>query len=272
MARISINGCQYYYQDVGEGPETVLFGHGFLMTHRLWEQPIEALRDRYRCIAVDWRGQGWSEVTKSGYGVLGLCEDLIELVERLGCGPCHYVGLSMGGYVGFRLLLRNPDWLRSAVLLDTQARAEEPASRRAYQAMLMAVRFLGYEVVMDRVLPLFFGPAFLNDPEKRQEVERWKGIIMSNDRTGVYRAGMGIFDRPDALAHLGAAATPTRLITGADDRPTPVDEARLTQEHLPGAELKIIPAAGHSSVIERPEVVIPHITSFIDTHAAVPAG
>ena len=178
----------------------------------------------------------------------------------------------MGGFVGFRLLLRNPDWLRSAVLLDTQAGAEEPANRRKYEAMLVAARFLGYEVVMDRVLPLFFGPAFLNDPEKRQEVKRWKGIIMSNDRVGVYRAGMGIFHRPDALPQLGAVQTPTLLLTGADDIPTPVEKARLAQAQIPDAELKIIPAAGHSSVVERPEVVTPHIASFIDAHAAVPAG
>lgn len=272
MPRISLNGCQYFYQDVGSGPETVLFGHGFLMTHRMWEHPMEALRDRYRCIAVDWRGQGWSEVTKDGYGVISLCEDIVELVDRLDCGPCHYVGLSMGGFVGFRLLLRNPDWLRSAVLLDTQAGADEPAAQRKYEAMLLAARFLGFEVVMDRVLPLFFGPAFLNNPDTRHEVERWKGIIMSNDRVGVYRAGMGIFHRPDALPQLGAAQTPTRLITGADDIPTPVEKARLAQAQIPGAELTIIPAAGHSSVVERPEVVTPHIASFIDAHARAPVG
>jgi pimeloyl-ACP methyl ester carboxylesterase len=272
MPRLSINGCQYYYEDVGTGPETVVFGHGFLMTHRMWEHQVEALRDRYRCIAFDWRGQGWSEVTKSGYSVLELCEDLVELVERLDTGPVHYVGLSMGGFVGFRLLLRDPDWLQSATLIDTQADAETGSSRLRYEAMLLIARTIGYEPVIDRTLQMMFGPAFLNNPNNEQAIERWRGIATSNSRVGVYRAGQAIFQRPNVLPLLGAIRTPTLLMTGSDDTPTPVDAARRAQQAIPKAELTVIPAAGHSSPIERPEAVTERLESFIAAHTAVPAS
>lgn len=271
MPRITVNGCNYFYQDVGSGPETILFGHGFLMTHRMWEHQIDALADHYRCIAFDWRGQGWSEITKDGYGVLELCEDVLELADRLDVGSCHYVGLSMGGFVGFRLLLRQPAWLTSAALLDTQAEAEDYFTRLRYEAMLITARFLGYRPVIDRVLPLFFGPAFLNDPDKQHERERWMGILQSNDREGVYRAGLGIFRRPNALPQLGAVRTPTLLLTGADDVPTPVEKARKAHEVLPNSELVVVPAAGHSSPIEQPEAVTDALRRFLHEHAAVPA-
>lgn len=271
MPRITVNDCTYFYQDAGAGPETILFGHGFLMTHRMWEHQIDALSDRYRCIALDWRGQGWSEVTKEGYGVLELREDLIQIAEQLDTGPTHYVGLSMGGFVGFWLLLRNPDWLRSAALLDTQAESEPPASRRKYDAMLLTARLLGYRPVISRTLEMLFGPAFLNHPDKQDEIERWKGIIMSNDRTGIYRAGMGIFHRPNALPQLGAVETPALLLTGADDIPTPVENAKKAHAKLPNSELTIIPAAGHSSAIERPRAVTEALETFIGKHSAVPA-
>lgn len=272
MPRITVNDCTYYYEDTGAGPETIVFGHGFLMTHRMWEHQIDAFRDRYRCIAIDWRGQGWSEVTNGGYGVLELREDLIQIVEQLDTGPTHYVGLSMGGFVGFWLLLRNPDWLRSAALLDTQAEAEPPASRRKYDAMLTTARLFGYTPVISRTMELLFGPAFLNNPENQNEVQRWKGIIMSNDRTGVYRAGVGIFHRPNVLPQLGAVQTPTLLLTGTNDIPTPPEKAQKAHEKLPHSELTIIPAAGHSSAIERPYAVTEALQQFIGTHTAVPTG
>ena len=272
MARITVNGCNYFYQDVGQGPETIVFGHGFLMTHRMWEHQIDAFRDRYRCIAIDWRGQGWSEVTDDGYGVLELCDDLVQIVEQLDTGPTHYVGLSMGGFVGFWLLLRDPDWLQSAALLDTQAESEPRPSQRKYEAMLTVARWLGYAPVIDRTLQMLFGPAFLNNPETQQEVERWKGILQSNDRTGIYRAGMGIFHRPDALPQLGAVQTPTLLLTGADDIPTPVEKARKAHDKLPNSELVVLPAAGHSSAMERPDAVNEALIRFIGAHSSVPAG
>ena len=271
MPYLDINGCRYFYEDVGSGPETLVFGHGFLLTHRMWEHQIEALRDRYRCITFDWRGQGWSDVTEGGYSVKELCADLLQLLDQLDVGPYHYIGLSMGGFVGFRLLLRNPAHLRSAALLDTQAGAEEDASRRRYEAMLLIARYIGYTPLMSRVMPLLFGPAFLKNPENKQETERWEGIIMSNDRLGVYRAGHGIFHRPSVLPQLGAVQTPTLLLTGADDLPTPVEKARLAHERLAESELAVIPAAGHSSPIERPDAVTAALERFLAKHSAVPA-
>lgn len=272
MPRLPINGCQYFYEDVGSGPETIVFGHGFLVTHRVWEHQIDALRDRYRCIALDWRGQGWSTVPKGGYDVLELCEDLIQLIEQIDPGPVHYVGLSMGGFVGFRLLLRHPDWLRSATLIDTQAGAETGSARLRYDAMLLTARYIGYEPVIDRTMRLLFGPAFLNNPDNERAIKRWRGIMTSNDREGIYRAGKAIFRRPNVLPLLGAVRTPTLLMTGADDIPTPVEAARAAQRAIPGAELAVIPAAGHSAPIERPHAVTTQIETFLAAHAAAPAS
>jgi pimeloyl-ACP methyl ester carboxylesterase len=270
MPRITVNGCQYYYEDVGSGPETIVFGHGFLVTHRVWEHQIEALRDRYRCVAFDWRGQGWSDVTKDGYGVLELCEDVIQLVEQLDVGPCHYVGLSMGGFVGFRLLLRSPDWLRSAALIGTQAEAETRSAQRRYEAMLFTARYVGYDWVLDQVMQRMFGPAFLDDPANARERERWRGIIASNDPRGVYRAGTGIFRRPTVLPLLGAIQTPTLLVAGADDVVAPVTHVRRAQQALPDAELAILPAAGHTAPVESPEAVTNALDAFITAHSATP--
>src|SRR6201994_3524539 len=41
------------YREAGSGPPLV-FVHGYLVGGRLWDGVVEALADRYRCIAPDW--------------------------------------------------------------------------------------------------------------------------------------------------------------------------------------------------------------------------
>ena len=69
---------------------------------------IEALSDRYRCIAFDFRGQGRSQVTDAGYDMDTLAVDAAALIERLGAAPCHLVGLPVGGFVAIRGAARRP--------------------------------------------------------------------------------------------------------------------------------------------------------------------
>lgn len=270
MPHLTVNGCDHFYTDTGapEGrpdAETIVFGHGFLMTHRLFERQVEHFRERYRCIAFDWRGQGQSQVTRGGYGPWDLAGDAAGLIEQLGAGPCHYVGHSMGGYVGFRLGLRRPGLLRSLALLDTQAGAEPLGRRLQYYLMLTFVRLFGYrQLITSRVLPIMFGPAFRNDPERRSELERWRGIITANDRRGIFRTGLSIFSREDLLDQIGRIDVPTLLLVGEDDVATPPPTARDAHARLPHSTLEIIPASGHSSPIERLDAVNDVLDIFLD--------
>jgi 3-oxoadipate enol-lactonase len=63
-------------------------------------QRLALLKERYRCVAFDFRGQGQSEVTRSGYDMETLYADAVALIEQLGCAPCHFLGLSMGALLG----------------------------------------------------------------------------------------------------------------------------------------------------------------------------
>ena len=45
----------------------IIFAHGLLWDHRLFDAQVAALKDHYRCITFDFRGQGRSEVTALGY-------------------------------------------------------------------------------------------------------------------------------------------------------------------------------------------------------------
>lgn len=266
MPHVTINGCSYFYDEAGDGPETIVFGHGYLMTHRLFEPQVDALKDQYRCIRIDWRGQGSSSVTDEGYDLPSLTADLAALIRELDAAPCHYVGHSMGGFVGFRLLLHHPDLVQSATLINTQAEAEPLTKRIQYQAMLRTLRIVGFDPLMPRVTPLLFGPAFRKQHE--DEVERWTEIITSNDTTGLYHTGQTIFSRDSVLPELGGVRTPVLLVAGADDAAIPVERMKNAHEALPDADLVIIPKSGHSAPIEQPGAVNQALTSFLARQSA----
>jgi pimeloyl-ACP methyl ester carboxylesterase len=164
MPKLQINDAEIHYEEQGTGPETIVFAHGLLMSGRLFANQVNALKDRYRCITFDFRGQGQSGVTASGYDMETLSEDAAALIEALRCAPCHFMGLSMGGFVGMRLAIRRPELLKSLVLLETSADPEAQENIGRYRLLNFVARWLGLRLVADRVMPILFGQKFLNDP------------------------------------------------------------------------------------------------------------
>ena len=264
---IPVNGCEYAVHDTGSGPETIIFGHGYLMTHRLFDPQVEALKDDFRCITFDWRGQGDSEITTGGYDVRDLARDVIGILDALEIERAHYVGLSMGGFVGFRLLAHYGDRLHSALLFDSDAGAEPTWSWLKYQAMLYMVERFGYDSVIDQVLPLMFGDTSLR--ERPEEVKAWAEQIKTQDPRGIVAAGRGIFSRESVLPFLGTARTPTLIAVGAEDKTTPPEKSATAHDALPNSEMLIIPHAGHSSPVEQPDAVTQAIRRFITEKAVV---
>ncbi len=59
-------------------------------------QRLALLKERYRCVAFDFRGQGQSEVTRGGYDMETLYEDAVALIEQLGCAPAIFSAFRWG--------------------------------------------------------------------------------------------------------------------------------------------------------------------------------
>lgn len=87
MPVIHVNGAALYYEEHGAGSESIVFAHGLLWSCRMFNAQVALFKERYRCVAFDFRGQGQSEVTRSGYDMETLYEDTVALIEQLGCAP-----------------------------------------------------------------------------------------------------------------------------------------------------------------------------------------
>jgi 3-oxoadipate enol-lactonase len=268
-------GGDVAYADTGPPPDrpgapTVVFGHGLLFSGWMFRHQVAALRDTYRCVTVDWRGQGDSPPSAAGYDMDSLAADARALIEHLAVGAVHYVGLSMGGFVGMRLGARHPELLRSLTLLDTSARREDRRAAVEDTVLAHIYRLFGMRPVRGPAAKIMFGPTFRAGPDGDTVINELMDRIGRLDRKGLVGAILAVARRVGVLEEIGSVTAPTLVIVGEDDRPTPVERAREIAATIPGARLEIVPQCGHSSPLEQPERVTALISEFLTTVDAAP--
>jgi pimeloyl-ACP methyl ester carboxylesterase len=263
MPKLRVNGVELYYEDVGSGPQTIVFAHGLLWSCRMFDAQIAALKDRYRCVSFDFRGQGQTEVTKDGYDMDTLYEDAAALIKALNLAPCHFAGLSMGGFIGMRLAARRPELLRSLILMETSADPEPAENIPRYRQLARVARYIGFRPAAGRVMWVMFGKTFMTDPARAAERKLWQQRMASNDRKGILRALNGVIERKPIYDELGQVTLPTLILVGDEDVATVPAKAQRIHEAIAGSRLVTIPHAGHTSSVEEPQAVTAAIEEFL---------
>lgn len=265
---IEVNGIRLRYREAGSGPETVVFSHSYLVDHRHFDAQIEALSDRYRVLAYDHRDHGGSARATAPYSMATLTDDGEAFVRATVEGPCHWVGLSTGGFVGMRIALRSPELFSSLTLMDTSAQPEPGFNRVKYEVMLAMLRTIGFKPLAAPVMKQMFGEEFLRDPDREAERALWRDRMQANDPKALTRFGHAIFGRDDVLPALSGLRVPTLVVVGSDDRSTTPDKARAMAATIPGARLEFVPGGGHLNTIEKPELVSTLLTDFLGSASA----
>ncbi len=272
MPYLTVNGVKLYYEDAGQGAETIVFSHGLLWSGRMFADQVRHLKDRYRVITYDHRGQGRSEVAPTGYDMDTLTGDALALMDGLGIGRCHFAGLSMGGFVALRLAVRYPERIQSLILMETTAQPEPAENVPRYRMLSNIVRLLGPWPVRKPVMKIMFGQAFLQDPARQALRRRWEKELTANRRS-ITRAVQGVINRKGVPAEdLAAIRRPTLIIVGEQDVATAPAKSEYMHEHIPNSKLVRIPNAGHTSSVEEPEAVNAVVDAFLNGMGAENSG
>lgn len=263
MPALSANGVSLHYEEQGSGPEAIVFAHGVLWSGAMFSEQVNHFKNRFRCITFDFRGHGQSETTKAGYDMDTLCEDTAAVITSLGCIPCHFVGLSLGGIIGLRLCLRSPELFKSLSLLATSADAETAEKKRRYRALSFVARWFGTRIVANRVMPIMFGRTFMTDASRSSLREEWRQRFISNNRRGATRGVMGVSTRNGVFEQIHKIATPTLILAGAEDVATPPERLERIHTKIVGSKFVVIPRAGHTASVEEPARVNAELDLFI---------
>jgi 3-oxoadipate enol-lactonase len=189
--------------------------------------------------------------------------DAVGLIEKLGVGPCHFVGLSMGGFVGMRLAARRPDLLRSLSLLETSSEPEPEQNVPRYKLLTFIARWFGMGLVADPVMKIMFGRTFLEDPARSAERAEWRRRLKEN-RRDIWRAVNGVIQRRGVYEELPRIKTPTLVLVGAEDVATVPAKAERIHGAIEGSMLVKLPRGGHTSTVEEPELLNAALVGFLD--------
>jgi pimeloyl-ACP methyl ester carboxylesterase len=272
MPVIRVHGTDLHYDDTGGSGEPVLFLHGFLFDGRQYDAQVAALRDQYRCLTLDFRGQGRSAASRGGYQTEQLTADVLAVIRTLGIAPVHLAGLSMGGFAALRIAAREPAAVRSLTLLNTSAAAHPRGKVPGHLALTAVGRVAGLSgrLLTSRIEAEMYGAAFRDDPGRAGQREVWRQRWARADRPAVAQTMLGIVLRPDVRAELGDIRAPTLIIAGAADTSLPPRFSREMQSLIAGSELVELPGAGHSSPIEDPDGVTRALREFLAAHPGAP--
>ncbi len=262
----SPNGLHYEIR--GHGKETILFSHGMAWNTELYKEQMTAFSSRFRCVAYDHIGQGQSVVPSEGDEIsIETCTDkTIALIKHLDLAPCHFVGLSMGGFVGMRIAARRPDLLKSLTLMATSPDPETPDSARSLRFLSFMVRYLGAGLIKGGAAKQLLGETTLKDPAKAEILKEAIRIIGSNKRS-LFKTINGVLRRDSCRHELAKIDLPTAIIHGEEDAVFPLETAKELTSLIRNARMVSIPGAGHSLPFENPKMVNEALEEFLSSDA-----
>jgi 3-oxoadipate enol-lactonase len=272
MPTVRVNGVNLFYKESGSGPETIVFSHGLLMDHSMFEPQRAVFEKKYRVIAYDHRGQGQSEDIGRGYDMSTIADDAALLIRALNAAPCHFAGLSMGGCAGMRVAAHHPELIRTLPLMNTTATKEKPANRIKYAFLAQMVKLFSPAPFTPIAVKELFGQTTRRSAERRPMLEQWTGKLRARPRN-IAKSLSAVMNRREFRAdELAAITCPTLIITGEDDTAQPPANSKSMIAGIRGARHVSIPGAGHSSCLEAPEAVTGAMQEFLQSAKSVVAS
>jgi pimeloyl-ACP methyl ester carboxylesterase len=269
-------------------PLTVLLTHGFTARLGEWDGQRAALRGRARLVLWDHRGHGRSARSDRRAATIDRTgRDLGEVLDATTpSGPVVLVGHSMGGMSVVALARQRPELFGTRVvgvfLLATSAGgllSEGVVGRVVGLARRLGLLslYLGWLQLIAPVLERFrrrgtsLGRWYTRrylfgrddaDPATVREVQDMLEETPLPVTTAFYATFVD-HDETAALEVLGRV--PVTVLVGSSDRLTPAAHSRRIAAGVgPGAELVVVPGAGHSVNLTRPEVVDGALLALLD--------
>jgi pimeloyl-ACP methyl ester carboxylesterase len=258
------------YREEGTGP-TIVFVHGYLVDGRLWDGVVDALADRYRCIAPHWP-MGAQQVAMAPDADLtppGVASIIESFLEALDLDDVTLVGNDSGGAMCQVLVARRPARVGRLVLTNCDThdnfppsifKALPPLAKLPGGVTLLALPFRSSFVVRNAFKP------FAKRTPQTALLESWAkpGITDKAIRRdlGKVTRGMTKDHTLRAAEELRGSEFPLLLAWAPGDRFFPISYAERLAEEVGGAKLVRIPDAATFVPFDQPDRVAAAIADF----------
>ena len=243
------------YEVRGDAPRAIVFSHGFLMDHEMFDEQVAVLQESFRCITWDQRGHGETVAAKP-FTYWDSARDLVGLLDHLQTPDAVLVGMSQGGFVALRVALTAPERVRAIAFLDSQAGTEDPAVRPAYDALF---QLWVDEGVSDDVAVTVAG-IILGDADPGPWMTKWKERPPDQVRR-IYEALMG---RENLHDRLGEVTCPAIVVHGTADAAIPLEKAHRLCDGLADCRgVVAVEGGGHAVNLTHPLEVTGALERFV---------
>lgn len=243
MPFADVPGVRLHYQLDGDASLPVLVLSNSLGTNlEMWQPQMAALTRQFRVLRYDTRGHGQSAVTEGPYRIAQLGGDVIALLDHLGLQRVHFCGLSMGGITGMWLALNHAARLNKLILCNTAAYIGPPEN---WTNRAAAVQRDGVGSIAAAVVDKWLTPDFA--AAQPALVQHLRAMLSATDANGYAANCLAVRDS-DLRGEIARIATPTLVIAGSGDIPTPPADGRYLAETIPGARYVELYAAHLSNL------------------------
>ena len=252
------DGCRLAYRLDGDAGKPVLvLSNSIATTLHMWDGQIDALAEHFRVLRYDARGHGESDAPVGAYSMDRLGRDVIELLDALGIERAHFLGLSLGGFVGQWLGIHAPERIDRLILSNTSARLGPPSE---FDARIAALRTSpDMTAVAQAFLANWFPAAMLEagDPA----VAPFRDMLLATSPVGLAGSYAAVRDA-DLRRTIALIQRPTLVIAGANDTVTLASHGEYIASTVPGARLVILPAV-HLPNVEHTDAYVRTVLDFL---------
>lgn len=256
------DGIRISYSVQGQG-EPLLLIRGYATAGSMWYTQVPQLSETFKVITFDNRDTGNSDPVETPYSIADMAGDAIALIEHLGLGPVHLLGISMGGMIAQYLTLNRPDLIKTLILGCTTCNSGQGMSTDPeVLGLFTTIPELSDEENVRRSLPVFFAPEtltrhpdFIDDYVAKSLAQRPPLATFARHKQAIQG-----FDLCDQLRYI---TVPTLIQQGGADRLLPVFNAIQLHKLIPHSELKIYDGLGHLFFMEDPEPYHKDLIKFL---------
>ncbi len=236
---------------------TLVLSNSIATDLRMWDGQVAALARHFRVLRYDTRGHGGSGVPDGAYSFDRLGRDVLELMDALGIERAHFLGLSLGGFIGQWLGIHAPERINRLVLANTSSYLGPGAQWDGRIATVLQAADM--TATADEFLANWF-PAHMLQSDSPL-VAPFRAMLLATEPRGLAGAWAAVRDA-DLRRTIALIERPTLVIAGRDDTVTSAQHGERIAATIPGARLVVLPAV-HLSNVERPAEFLQVVLDFL---------
>ena len=267
---VVVDGMRLHYLDWGmtEKP-AILFLHGGALTAHTWDLCCLALREDYRCLALDQRGHGDSDWASDGdYSIAAQVADVRGFIDHLKLDRFVLAGMSMGAINALAYAINHSERLSHLVIIDAGPEMRRPGSSRIRDFVNDVADAVSIEAIIERALE--FNPR--RDPKilrrslmhnlRRQEDGSWR---WKYDRSRFQRLDQETHraERARLADGLDRIHCPSLVVRGGDSDVFHEEDAERLAARLPHGRHVTVPNAGHTVQGDNPKGLVAELRRFL---------